>query len=170
MPPPPGTADRRLVGVWLRSASFDMRSAVGSGYITHQYIFQSDGTYAYSRRHFPGTGYRLWVWRETGRWAVDRDQLTIVPERSALDEFEKKGGVDSNGPRVSRTAQALERTTYRIRTHYFEGLKEWNLVLETNAPTRRDGSFTTNPSFPNSWLFSPAGPSRAAIDSGFTGW
>ena len=169
-PAPAGAPDRKFVGVWIRSISFDMRSAVGAGYTKHQYIFEANGTYAYSRRHFPGTGYRLWVWRETGRWAVDRDLLTLAPERSVLDELEKKGGVDANGPLVSRKAQPLERATYRVRTHYFSGLQEWNLVLEASAPTQRDGSFTTNPNFPGAWLFSPASANNTVIDSGFTGW
>jgi hypothetical protein len=47
----------------------------------------------------------------------------------------------------------LEIVTYGFTFHYFEGIKEWNLVLQSDRPTKRDGSFSSNNTFPNAWYF-----------------
>lgn len=51
-------------------------------------------------------------------------------------------------------ANELERVTYKWTTHYFEGIRETNLVLQPPSPTNRDGVLGGNQLFPNAYLYS----------------
>jgi hypothetical protein len=47
----------------------------------------------------------------------------------------------------------LTPVTYRYTFHYFEGLNEWNLVLQAETETQRDGPFSSNDTFVNAWYY-----------------
>jgi hypothetical protein len=91
--------------------------------------------------------------KETGKYSVSGDTLTISPARSTIASYKKAGGVDALGALVSSKARALEKTTYKMTFHFFTGIQEWNLVLQAHSTTQRDGSFSNNTTFPNAWYF-----------------
>jgi hypothetical protein len=48
---------------------------------------------------------------------------------------------------------ALEKVTYQWKLHYFGGIGELDLVLKPAKPVARDGGFSGNDLFPNSYLY-----------------
>jgi len=65
---------------------------------------------------------------------------------------------------LKRENRALEKVTYRFTKHYFSGIQEWNLVLQPEKRTVRDGPFSDNSSFPNSYLFNTISSSDPPIE------
>lgn len=148
----------KLVGRWQRSGSSspayaDPASWGTAGYTTSRYEFKSDGTYVYTERSFRYSYQNIIIVRENGRYAVSGNTLTITPAKSTITAYKKAGGVDALGAVVSTQNRKLETVPYRFTFHYFSGIQEWNLVLQADAPTQRDGQFSNNKSFENAWYF-----------------
>jgi hypothetical protein len=139
-----------VVGRWATSSS-DSNTAGGgttNGSTRRQYTFAADGTYRYHSESSGGT-YRANDYRlvdEVGTFAVDGDTLTIDP-KTATETLRSR-----DSEKTSKLA--LEKVSYRWQRHYFEGIKEWNLVLTVGKPTVRDGAFASNDRFPSSYLLS----------------
>jgi hypothetical protein len=45
----------------------------------------------------------------------------------------------------------FETTTYKYTFHFFEGIGEWNLVLQVDKDTERDGQTSSNTTFTNAY-------------------
>lgn len=156
---PANTGDAsKLVGRWQRSGSgspsyADPASWGTAGYTTSRYEFKPDGTYIYTERSFRYTYQNIIVVRESGRYAVSGNTLTVTPAKSTITAYKKAGGVDALGAVVSTQNRKLETIAYRFTFHYFSGIQEWNLVLQADAPTQRDGPFSNNKSYENAWYF-----------------
>jgi hypothetical protein len=126
------------------------KQITSAGYYKGAYHFKADGTYTFkAERRLGSSGQGFWTTEESGTYAVSGDSLTISPRASKTTVRSLEGVVQKsqNNP--------LEKVTYRWRTHYFEGLDETQLVLQTQKETTRDGGFTTNSLFPSSYLYSP---------------
>jgi hypothetical protein len=93
------------------------------------------------------------VVKETGRYSINGDRLTISPAKSSISSYKKAGGVDALGPLVKSQNRDLETITYKFTLHFFTGIQEWNLVLQADRATQRDGAFSNNTTFPNAWYF-----------------
>ena len=93
------------------------------------------------------------VVKETGKYSVSGDMLTLTPTKSVISSYKKAGGVDALGPLVKSQNRDLETVAYKFTFHYFEGIQEWNLVLQADKVTQRDGQFSNNTTFPNAWYF-----------------
>jgi hypothetical protein len=148
----------RLIGKWNRSSSgltsyADPASWGTAGYTKSRYEFRPDGTYIYTERSFRMTLPTILIVRENGRYSVAGNTLTISPQQSTISSYKKAGGGDTLGELVKTQARPLEKVTYRFYFHYFEGIREWNLVLQADKPTLRDGPFSTNRTYPNAWYF-----------------
>jgi hypothetical protein len=148
----------KLIGKWNRSSSghpvyADPASWGTAGYTKSRYEFKSDGTYIYTERSFRMTMQTIIVVKENGRYAVNGNTLTIKPVKSTISSYKKEGGVDTLGALVRSQNRDLETVTYRFTLHYFSGIQEWNLVLQADNPTQRDGPFSNNQTFPNAWYF-----------------
>ncbi|HEX6624919.1 MAG TPA: lipocalin family protein [Pyrinomonadaceae bacterium] len=157
---PAGATGGGVVGVWSKSSSSPVGMAgtldatqkqmVYPGYYKGEYRFNADGTYAFkAERRGGSTGQGFWTTEESGTYAVNGDSLVISPRASKMTLRSLEGAVQKtqNNP--------LEKVTYRWRTHYFEGLDETQLVLQPPSQTTRDGGFSGNSLFPNSYLYSP---------------
>ncbi|GAP68026.1 hypothetical protein BA6E_10225 [Bacteroidales bacterium 6E] len=154
----PGNHDPRLIGKWNRSGAVhphyaDAASWGTAGYTTGRYEFRADGTYLYTERSFWMLHEYIVLVKENGRFSVSSDQLTVIPEKSVIESYTKKNGVDELGNLVKSDPRPLETVTYKFTFHYFEGIQEWNLVLQAPKPTQRDGNFSGNTTFPNAWYF-----------------
>jgi len=148
----------KLIGRWQRSSSSspsyaDPASWGTSGYTKCRYEFNADGTYLYTERSFRYSYQNIIIVRENGRYTLSGNMLTVTPAKSTISAYKKAGGVDALGPVVSTQNRQLETVSYKLTFHYFSGIQEWNLVLQADAPTQRDGAFSTLTVFNNAWYF-----------------
>jgi hypothetical protein len=162
---PAPAVDNAIAGTWGISASdqstSSMRSGTG-GYISRQYIFNTDGTYSHVIKTFSYTWDKLLLNRESGTYHVNGDNLTVNPKTCVLETWSKdsimggdgrKYGTDKWGRRLSSEQLPLEKTTYQFSKEYMSGTEEWNLMLRAGKPTRRDGPFSGSSSYPNTWFY-----------------
>lgn len=154
-----------ITGTWGISASdqssFSMNNGT-SGYISRQYIFNTDGTYSHVIKTFSYVSDKLLLNRETGTYQVNGDNLTVNPKTSVIEAWSKdsimgsdgrKSGTDKWGRRLSSQQLSLEKTTYQFSKEYMSGTEEWNLMLRADKPTRRDGPFSGGSSYSNTWFY-----------------
>lgn len=154
---PTGEASK-LIGRWQRSSSsqpaYGNSASWGTaGYTRSRYEFNADGTYTYTERTFRMTHPVIFIVKENGRYTASGNTLTITPARSTITAYNKASGSDALGTVASTQNRKLEATSYRFTFHYFSGIQEWNLVLQADAPTQRDGQFSGNTTFNNAWYF-----------------
>jgi hypothetical protein len=148
----------KLIGRWQRSGSVhptyaDPVSWGTAGYTKSRYEFKADGTYLFTERSFRMSMSKIIIVKESGRYSVSGSELTVIPAKSVIQSYSKAGGVDALGTLLSSENRGLEKSTYKFTFHYFSGIQEWNLVLQAGSPTRRDGAFSNNTTFPNAWYF-----------------
>jgi hypothetical protein len=157
--PPPtvdtGSSSNSFVGKWARSFSGTQgrdqsANVLNSEYYKSQYTFNSDGTYVFKAEKWLGyiKSNEFWITDEAGNYTVSGAMLTIIPKKS-VTTLKNREGVS-----LSTQANPLERTTYKWTLYYFAGIKETNLILQTDNETRRDGPFGSNDLFPRSYFFS----------------
>jgi hypothetical protein len=91
--------------------------------------------------------------KENGKYSLSGNTLTITPAKSTITAYAKAGGADALGAVVSSKPRPLETIGYKYTFHYFSGIQEWNLVLQADSPTQRDGAFSTLQVFNNAWYF-----------------
>jgi hypothetical protein len=60
--------------------------------------------------------------------------------------------------------RTFEKVTYQFTRHYFSGIQQWNLVLQADRATERDGPFSISTLFSNAWLYAPITANNPAID------
>jgi hypothetical protein len=148
----------KLIGRWQRSGSgypayADPASWGTAGYTTSRYEFKPDGTYIYTERSFRMVMQNIIVVKENGSYSTSGNTLTVKPAKSTITSYKKAGGVDALGAVVSTQNRKLETLSYKFTFHYFSGIQEWNLVLQADTPTQRDGPFSNNTTFNNAWYF-----------------
>jgi hypothetical protein len=150
--------DRRLIGKWNRSSAIhphyaDAASWGASGYTKSRYEFKADGTYLYTERSYWLLHTAIILVKENGRFSANGNLLTVSPENSVIESYTKKNNVDELGAMISSENRKPEVVTYTFAFHYFQGIQEWNLVLQAPQPTQRDGKFSSNHTYPNAWYF-----------------
>jgi hypothetical protein len=157
--PPPtvntSSSSNSVVGRWAKSFSGTMgrdqsANVLNSEYYKSQYTFNSDGTYVFKAEKWLGyiKSNEFWITDESGNYAVVGEMLTIIPKKSVTTLKNREGVV------LGTQANPLERTTYKWTLYYFAGIKETNLILQTDNETRRDGPFGSSDLFPRSYFFS----------------
>jgi hypothetical protein len=155
-------------GIWLKTSSVhekygDAVSHGNAGYTTYQYEFNSNGTYKFYTKTFRPSSSNLLLVRESGTYSIRANKLTIVPQKSVIEAWTKKGGSDKWGRLLSSQKRPLEKISYQFTSHYFSGIDQWNLVLQSGKATQRDGPFSTNTTFSNAWYYSRITPNNTAI-------
>jgi len=161
-----------IVGVWSIGLSGTARSddyknpyAVNNyGFIKKQYTFNADGTYSFYSKTFKMVVEQILLVKETGKYSINGNLITIIPEKSVIEAWSKKDGTDNWGKLLTSQTRKLEKITYQFTKHYFSGIDQWNLVLQHSSPTDRDGPFSTNAAFNNSWLYGPVSKNNPLID------
>ena len=160
-----GTDATAVVGTWGAASSNQSSYAVSNGlggYIKKQYTFSPNGTYEFLVKTFQYTMSNLLFTKETGTYQLNGNSLTLVPQKGYIQAWTKATVIDNTGKRsvtdnwgnlVSTQPTKLEKVTYQISKQYFSGIQEWQLVLQASKTTERDGPFTTNANYPNSWLY-----------------
>jgi hypothetical protein len=171
-PPANGTSAAKegfIVGTWINTSSVlsdfnDPYALSKGGYVTHQYIFQTNGTYTFASKSFSYMSDKLILAKENGTYQLAGNQLTLIPQNSVVETWSKKDNSDKWGSRLSSQPRRLEKTTYTVTHHYFSGIQQWNLVLQSGSPTARDGSFSGNTTFANAYYYVPASSNATPIE------
>ena len=151
-------ADASIVGTWGQNVGasmtyFDPVAAGMAGYGKYQYTFNADGTYRFVANTFRMSYDKIILVIENGTYQTNGDKLSIKPQKSVIQAWSKLNGGDGWGRMLSTQARRLEPVTYKFTRHYFSGIGEWNLVLQADKPTERDGAFSTFTQFPNAWYY-----------------
>jgi hypothetical protein len=142
-----------LVGKWGNGTAGD---TVSGGYITYgsnasqkYYQFNADGTYSFIFSGYSGlagqSGTFQITTQESGVYTLNGDSMTITPKKSQTKSNSE--GLKNN---------SLEVVNYRWTIHYFEGIKEYDLIMHPDHKTKRDGEFDYAAAFPNSYIYSKA--------------
>jgi hypothetical protein len=168
----PTNANSLITGTWVASASAPQNlddyktpySANSYGYSKAQYTFHTDGTYEFLSKIFRMTFDKILLVKERGTYHTDGAQLTIAPRSSVIQAWSKRDGTDKWGRLLTTQNRTLEKVTYQFTKHYFSGIQIWNLVLQAEAPTQRDGPFSSNTTFRNAWYYAPVSPNNTAVD------
>lgn len=169
--PAPASDDNAvsIVGTWGKSAGAHMTygdpvAAGLAGYTKDQYTFNADGSYTFVSKTFRMSFDKLLLVKENGSYEINGDQITIRPKKSVIEAWSKRNGADSWGRLLTTQNRTLETTTYRFTKHYFSGIQVWNLVLQADRSTQRDGPFSNNTTFSNAWYYAPISTSNPVIE------
>ena len=158
-----------ILGTWGKSAGAHMSygdpvSAGMAGYSKDQYTFNADGTYTFISKTFRMSFDKILLVKENGSYAINGDTITISPKKSVIEAWSKRNGGDSWGSLLTTQNRTLEKVTYRFTKHYFSGIQVWNLVLQADRDTQRDGPFSNNRTFDNAWYYAPISPNNPVIE------
>lgn len=161
------SASEPILGKWTMTSSsqssYEINNGI-NGYIKRQYTFNANGTYEFVIKTFQYTSDKILLTREKGVFQVDGKNIIVNPQQSVIESWTKKDGVDKWGKLVSSQKRNLEKTTYQFTKHYFEGIQQWNLVLQTTKPTVRDGAFSNNNTFSNAYYYIAPSPNNPVIE------
>jgi hypothetical protein len=135
-----------------------------AGYSKDQYTFKADGTYTFVSKTFRMAYEKIILVMENGTYQISGDSLSIRPQKSVIQAWSKLNGGDRWGRLLSTQPRKLEPVTYKFTKHYFSGIQEWNLVLQADQPTERDGPFSTFKLFPNAWYYKTISPNNPVVE------
>ncbi len=145
-----------ITGTWSAYASDSSNYRIQNGivnYTTRQYTFNNDGTYIFVSKTFDPLVSNILLGKENGVFEMSAGMVTITPKKSVLEAWSKKNDRDEWGKLINSQNSTLEKVAYRITKHYFEGTKNWNLVMQADKPTKRDGPHSNNKTFTNAWYY-----------------
>ena len=166
--PPINNDDKNsILGSWVASSSDQSSWRVNNGVMStiwRQYTFNANGTYTFITKTFDPLMDKLLLGKENGTHQISGNTITVTPQKSVLEAWSKKDGTNTWGNFLTTQNIALEKTTYRFTKHYFEGIQKWNLVLQADQVTRRDGPFNGNTTFTNAWYYGPLSANNQAIE------
>jgi len=164
-----GTDAAAIVGTWGQNLGAHMTyadpvAAGMAGYSKDQYTFNADGTYKFVSKTFRMSYDKIILVIENGTYRVSGDTIAIKPQKSVIQAWSKLNGGDKWGRLLSTQSRKLEAVTYKFTRHYFSGIDEWNLVLQAEQPTERDGPFSTFKLFPNAWYYKPISANNPVVE------
>ena len=162
-------ANNPIVGTWGQNLGAHMTygdpvAAGMAGYSKDQYTFNANGTYTFVSKTFRMAYDKITLVIENGTYQISGDTLSIRPQKSVIQAWSKMGGGDKWGRQLSSQPRKLEPVTYKFTKHYFSGIDEWNLVLQADQPTERDGPFSTFKLFPNAWYYKPISSNNPVVE------
>lgn len=164
---PTNNADKNsILGTWGANASDNSSYRMKNGvmnYISRQYTFNANGTYSFITKTYDPLMDKMLLGKENGTYQISGNNLTINPSKSVLEGWTKKNGADDWGQFVNSQNIALEKATYQFTKYYFSGIQVWNLVLQANKETKRDGYFSSNATFSNAWYYAPISNNNPVI-------
>jgi len=162
-----GSDNNSIVGVWTATASDQSSFRVNNGimnYIVRQYTFEANGRYTFISKTFDPIMDKILLGKENGTYQVSGTTVTIIPKKSVLEAWSKQNNADRWGKLVSSQNIAPEKVTYQFSKHYFSGIRETSLLLQSDKKTNRDGPFNGNAILNNSWIYGPVNKSHPLIE------
>lgn len=160
--------DSAILGTWGQNLGAHMTygdpvAAGMAGYSKDQYTFNANGTYTFVSKTFRMSYDKIILVKENGTYQISGGNLMIKPQKSVIQAWSKLNGGDKFGRLLTSQNRTLETVTYRFTKHYFSGIDQWNLVLQADKPTERDGPFSTLAVFPNAWYYKPISANNPLI-------
>ena len=148
-----------VVGTWgismVVAATMNTMAGGTAGSTIKQYTFNANGTYSFYIKTFSFSYENLLLTRETSTYQISGNNITVNPKESVVEAWSKKDGTDEWGRLLSTQKKELEKTTYRFTRRFSEGMKEWQLVLQAESVTKRDGPFNGGSALSNAWIYIP---------------
>ena len=147
-----------IIGKWLKTSTSNSAYSENNGlhqYHKMQYEFKADGTYFFLYRSFSYLP-DIYFGKENGSYKIESNTITIIPQASVLETWSKENNTDKLGKLKTRQKRSLEKVTYQFTTQYFSGIDEWQLVLQLDHQTERDGPYSVGTSYINAWLYGTA--------------
>jgi hypothetical protein len=168
-PQPQANSENSILGTWGQNVGASMTygdpvAAGMAGYGKDQYTFNANGTYTFIAKTFRMSYDKIILVIENGTYQISGDTLAIKPQKSAIQAWSKLNGGDGWGRMLTSEPRKLEAVTYKFTKHYFSGIQEWNLVLQADRPTERDGAFSTFTLFPNAWYYKQISANNPVIE------
>ncbi len=162
-------ADSQIVGTWGQNLGAHMTygdpvAAGMAGYSKDQYTFSANGTYTFVSKTFRMAYDKILLVKENGTYEINGTTLSIKPQKSVMQAWSKLNGGDGFGNLVSTQNRPIETVDYRFTKHYFSGIDQWQLVLQADKPTLRDGPFSTLTLFTNAWYYKPISSNNPVIE------
>jgi hypothetical protein len=162
-------AENSILGTWGQNLGAHMTyadpvAAGMAGYSKDQYTFNADGTYKFVSKTFRMAYDKIILVTENGTYQINGDTIAIKPQKSVIQAWSKQNGGDKWGRLLSTQPRKLEAVTYKFTKHYFSGIDEWNLVLQADQTTERDGPFSTFKLFPNAWYYKPISANNPVVE------
>ncbi|MBI5371643.1 MAG: hypothetical protein HZA79_06425 [Sphingobacteriales bacterium] len=154
------------LGTWLSSESDNSAWRVNNGVmssISRQYTFNKDGTYLFYSKTYDPLVENMLLGRESGTYKIIADHISLYPVKSTLESWSKKNGGDEWGKKINSQTQPPEKVTYTFTKKYAEIMSRWELVLQTQNETKRDGHFSSNDVFTNAYYYSAVSVNNKAI-------
>lgn len=155
----PATNDDKnsVFGTWGISIVVPYRRGTegSAGSTIRQYTFNKNGTYTFYMKTFRYSVSKLILTKESGTYEVSSDNISIIPKKAVIEAWSKKDDSDKWGTLLSSQNKPLEIVTYKFTKHYSSGVQEWNLVLQANSETQRDGRYSNSSNFSKAWLYGP---------------
>ena len=166
---PAAPAENSILGTWGQNVGASMTygdpvAAGMAGYGKYQYTFNADGTYTFVSKTFRMAYDKIILVIENGTYQISGDTLSIKPQKSVIQAWSKLNGGDGWGRLLTTQNRKLEAVSYKFTKHYFSGIQEWNLVLQADQPTDRDGPFSTFTLFPNAWYYKAPSPNNPVVE------
>lgn len=160
--------ENSILGTWGKTRSInpsyqDAYATSAAGYTADQYSFNANGTYHFVSKTFGMSMAKILLVKETGTYQISGNHVTVIPQESVIEAWSKKDGGDKWGQLISSQKRTLEKTTYQFTKYYFSGIQVWNLVLQNNTSTQRDGPYSNNKTFANAWYYSPLSANNMVI-------
>lgn len=155
-----------IFGTWGATASDNSNYRMKNGimnYISRQYTFNEDGSYSFVSKAYDPLMDKILLGKENGNYQIISNNITIIPKKSVLEAWSKKNGADDWDKLLSTQNIALEKVTYQFTKHFFSGTQIWNLVLQSDKATLRDGANSSNTSFKNAWYYGPLSANNLQI-------
>lgn len=167
MQPKPVTSS--ILGTWIKTSSVHYSyenplSLTTAGYVSCQYTLETNGTYTYYAKHVSNASVEILLIREHGNYSISGNRLAIYPKASTVESWSRKNNTDQYGTLLRKQQGRLESVTYTFTEHYFSGIQEWNLVLQAEKPTDREGPFSSNNTFSNAWYFRRPAVNSTPVD------
>jgi hypothetical protein len=162
-------AENSILGTWGQNLGAHMTygdpvAAGMAGYSKDQYTFNANGTYTFVSKTFRMAYDKIILVIENGTYQISGDTLAIKPQKSVIQAWSKLNGVDQFGRLLTTQNRKLEAVNYKFTKHYFSGIDQWNLVLQADSPTQRDGPFSTLTLFPNAWYYKPISANNPVVE------
>jgi hypothetical protein len=164
-----GSVDNAILGTWGQNLGAHMTygdpvAAGMAGYSKDQYTFNANGTYTFVSKTFRMSYDKIILVKENGTFETNGANLTIKPQKSVIQAWSKLNGGDKFGRLLTTQNRTLETVTYRYTKHYFSGIDQWQLVLQADRPTERDGPFSTLTLFTNAWYYKPISANNPVVE------
>ncbi len=159
----------QIVGTWGQNLGAHMTysdpvEASMAGYSKDQYTFDANGTYSFVSKTFRMSYDKILLVKENGTYEINGTTLKISPQKSMIQAWSKLNGGDAFGKLNNSQNRPLETVDYRFTKHYFSGIDQWQLVLQADKPTLRDGPFSTLTLFANAWYYQPISSNNPVIE------